>query len=139
MATRSTIAVQLADGSIRQVYSHWDGYLEHNGQILFKYYNSQALAELVTSGGAISVLEPRFTPTGEHSFGAPQDGVTVLYARDRGEDLQQGVYVDYDAYVSQGQQEEFNYLFIDGHWEVNGGSRWLGLETALSANKEPAW
>ena len=139
MATRSTIAVQLADGSIRQVYCHWDGYLEHNGQILFKYYNSQELAELVTSGGAIGVLEARFTPTGDHSFGAPEDAVTVLYARDRGEDLNQGVYVDYDAYMSQGQREEFNYLFIDGHWEVNGGSRWLGLETALSTNKEPAW
>ena len=38
MATRSTIALLREDGTVAKVYSHWDGYLECNGEILFKYY-----------------------------------------------------------------------------------------------------
>ena len=40
MATRSTIAIQLENGSINQVYCHWDGYLSNNGKILMEYYNN---------------------------------------------------------------------------------------------------
>ncbi len=34
MATRSTIALEFADGTVEQVYCHWDGYLDHNGALL---------------------------------------------------------------------------------------------------------
>ncbi len=39
MATRSTIALEFADGTIGQVYAHWDGYLAHNGKMLLEYYS----------------------------------------------------------------------------------------------------
>ena len=38
MGTRSTIALEYADGTVHQVYCHWDGYLEHNGRILQEHY-----------------------------------------------------------------------------------------------------
>ena len=34
MGTRSTIALEYADGTVEQVYCHWDGYVSHNGLIL---------------------------------------------------------------------------------------------------------
>lgn len=119
MATRSTIAVQLKDGTIRQVYCHWDGYLEHNGKLLLNHYNSQELAELVTSGGGISSLEAKFAPeSGAHSFDNPQKGVTVLYARDRGEPLEFATYPGVPEYEMGQHFEEYNYTFFYGRWMV---------------------
>lgn len=136
MATRSTIAVQLADGSIREVYCHWDGYLEHNGQILMRWYNTQALAERVTSLGDISALDRLYDPTAAHSFNAPQDGVTVLYGRDRGDaDSAPRVHADFNTYQSQGCSQEFNYLFIEGRWtysEDRDPKHWQYLDAALN-------
>lgn len=117
MATRSTIAVQLKDGTVRKVYCHWDGYLEHNGAILVDNYNTQELAELVTSAGDISFLDAKFVPDSEHSFDKPQEGVTILYGRDRGETgVDPIVYRDVADYQGRCQFEEYNYLFIGGEW-----------------------
>ena len=59
MATRSTIAVEHADGTVSQVYCHWDGYLTHNGQILLDHYDTQEKAEQLVSLGSISSLRPK--------------------------------------------------------------------------------
>ena len=40
MATRSTIALEFADGTVEQVYCHWDGYLAHNGLMLLEHYSN---------------------------------------------------------------------------------------------------
>lgn len=136
MATRSTIAVQLADGTVREVYCHWDGYLEHNGQILLRWYNSQALAEQVTSLGDISSLEALYEPTGPHSFAAPQDRVTVLYGRDRGEiHTKPKINRDFSTYANSNAAEDFNYLFVNGRWTYCIGqdrTQWQYLDTAFS-------
>ena len=34
MATRSNIAYKTAEGKIRSVYCHWDGYPAYNGEVL---------------------------------------------------------------------------------------------------------
>lgn len=39
MSTRSTIAIENEDGTIKKVYCHFDGYLSHNGRILAEQYN----------------------------------------------------------------------------------------------------
>jgi hypothetical protein len=39
MGTRSRIGVMHGD-NVKSVYCHWDGYLEHNGEILLKHYDS---------------------------------------------------------------------------------------------------
>ncbi len=51
MATRSTIAVQHNDGTISQIYCHWDGYLEYNGKILLTHYSTlESVEDLVKYG-----------------------------------------------------------------------------------------
>lgn len=40
MSTRSTIGIRHEDGSVTKIYCHWDGYIEWNGAILQKYYNT---------------------------------------------------------------------------------------------------
>ena len=50
MATRSTIALEFADGTIGQVYCHWDGYLQHNGRMLLaNYSNPYVLRDLLSA------------------------------------------------------------------------------------------
>ena len=58
MGTRSTIALEFADGTVQQVYCHWDGYLEHNGLILQEHYlDPFKLRDLIDLGG-LSTLRP---------------------------------------------------------------------------------
>ena len=58
MATRGTIAIELADGTVKQIYSHWDNYLFYNGQMLQDHYTDPAKVEALIDGGAISSLAP---------------------------------------------------------------------------------
>jgi hypothetical protein len=78
MATRSTIAVVHEDGTVSQIYCHYDGYLQHNGQMLLEYYNNTLAVEFLVSKGDLSVLAPRVSTTGSHSFDTPENGVCTL-------------------------------------------------------------
>lgn len=40
MSTRSKIGILRKDGTVDHVYSHWDGYPEHNGVILLNEYSN---------------------------------------------------------------------------------------------------
>jgi hypothetical protein len=42
MATRATIGMVTAEGYIRYIYSHWDGYLDGVGATLLENYNTTA-------------------------------------------------------------------------------------------------
>lgn len=49
MGTRSRVGVM--HGTVcKSVYCHYDGYLEHTGQILLKHYDSAAANQLVARG-----------------------------------------------------------------------------------------
>lgn len=133
MSTNSTIAVKLTDGSIKQVYCHWDGYLEYNGAILLEHYNTQELAEALVGLGDISSLRKNMEPTGPHTFNDPQEDVTIFYGRDRGE---KGVaprkFWNEDMFRITGELEQYNYLFADGEWTVRfAGKKWVSLAKAI--------
>lgn len=117
MSTNSTIAVQHKDGSISQVYCHWDGYPSNNGRLLLDYYNSLELAEKLVSLGDISVLSPTIEPSenSTHSFDTPESGVTIFYGRDRQEKNTNPKHFRSEAlYRFDYQSEQYNYLFVDG-------------------------
>jgi len=83
MATRSLIARAL-DAGYESVYCHWDGYPQHNGEILLAHYRTaEAVAELL-SFGDISVLGPMIGAA--HDFEqAGRSPFTTFYGRDGGE------------------------------------------------------
>jgi hypothetical protein len=124
MATRSNIAVKLEDGSIKNVYCHSDGYLSWNGRILTEFYNSFEKAIELVDLGDLSLLNKNLKPTSEHSFGRPEQGVTIAYHRDRDESWED---VEPKTYMCQAEFEnsvlrdciiEYVYLFTDGEWKV---------------------
>ena len=54
MGTRSRIGVMHGD-KVKSIYCHWDGYLEHNGQILQNHYDSARANHLVSLGDMSSL------------------------------------------------------------------------------------
>ena len=130
MGTRSTIALEFADGTVEQVYCHWDGYLEHNGAILQEHYSDPfKLRDLIDLGG-LSSLGPNigtahpFSPHGSKEDealyeAAKEAGACTFYARDRGEKLIVHKFNDFQDYLAHHQYEEYEYILRkDGHWYV---------------------
>lgn len=88
MSTCSYIGIRNPDKTIKAIYSHWDGYVEHNGRILFENYKDKEKIVALLALGDISSLDKDVAPAEgvEHSFDNPAEGVVVAYHRDRGED-----------------------------------------------------
>ena len=130
MGTRSTIALEFADGTVEQVYCHWDGYLEHNGKILAEHYSDPfKLRDLIDQGSISSLgkvvgnthpFSPFEGETQKAQYEAAMAaGATTFYARDRGEELQVEKFNDFQDYLAHHQYEEYEYILRkDGHWYV---------------------
>ena len=105
MATRSTIALEYADGTVGQIYCHWDGYLSNNGKILLENYTDPfKVRELLDNGDMSSLSET-------------VEGCT--FYKQRGEDCPQRMYKDYAEFRREAQGEEYNYILRkDGKWYV---------------------
>jgi len=118
MATRSTIAIERADGTVSQVYCHWDGYLTHNGEILLEYWSDPAKLEQLIGLGNLSTLGTEIGR--KHDFEDSSDlECCTFYGRDRGETGQEArTFADWQDYVNNRQQEEFDYVLRCGGLDV---------------------
>ena len=128
MATRSTIALEFADGTVQQVYAHWDGYLDHNGKILLNDYADPFKLRDLIDLGDISSLDSDIDST-------------VFYMRDRGETgCEARKFKDYAEFRREAQGEEYNYILRkDGNWYVEFYGEFDGLLTeAFKSQKEEA-
>lgn len=108
MSTRSTIGIRHEDGSVTKIYCHWDGYIEHNGAILQRYYNTAEKIEPLLALGNLSVLGPK--PVPDDTWESRDFERCKPYTL-RGEEWGQ---------ASPSQMEEYNYLFdeSEGAWIV---------------------
>lgn len=107
MGTRSTIAIQNPDGTITGVYCHWDGYVDHNGRILHKNYDTEDKVLALIELGNISQL-------------CVTTDSTIAYARDRGEyDQAAESSASWSTFIKD-HGEEYNYIFVVGEgWYVD--------------------
>jgi hypothetical protein len=155
MGTRSTIALEFADGTVEQVYCHWDGYLEHNGKILFENYTDPFKLRDLIDQGDLSSLGPNIGF--EHPFSphaskedealyeaAKEAGACTFYARDRGETgTGAKKFKDFEDYKANHQYEEYEYILrnVDGKavWFVADHSdRYVPLIESIENQKEEA-
>ena len=114
MGTRSRIGVMHGD-KVKSIYCHWDGYLEHNGRILFDHYNSAKANKLVALG-AMSSLRPELGE--KHHFDDRNEGCT-FYGRDRGEkDVEFKVAHTFEEFLEQCEESgaEYYYIMKDDVW-----------------------
>jgi len=129
MSTNSNIAVVHANGTVSEIYCHYDGYIQHNGRILNDHYTTLELAEALVAGGRLSVLGERQSPIGEHSFDDPEKGTCIYYGRDRGEDdTDPDVTADLNEFHKLRYREEYCYLFVDGVWKLEVRSGKCGYQ-----------
>jgi hypothetical protein len=133
MGTRSTIALEYADGTVDQVYCHWDGYLDHNGRILQEHYSDPfKLRNLMDLGDMSSLraeigVQHKFSPFDQvelsiDEFEKKHGGECTFYGRDRGESgTERKRFKDFADYVANHQYEEYEYILRC----VNGKAVWF--------------
>jgi len=128
MATRSMIGVMHGD-KCKAVYCHWDGYLSHNGRILFEHYDSAKANHLVSLGDISSLRE---TIGEKHPFSSNDvdnlsyekyqeiyGKMTKFYGRDRDETgVDFKTYNSFKALVNAACKRGAEYIYImkDGQW-----------------------
>ena len=156
MATRSTIALEFADGTVGQVYCHWDGYLEHNGKILEQNYKDPFKLQQLIDLGDLSTLAAEIGE--KHLFSNPNSygtseyakwdeqfkNMCTFYGRDRNEEGCNARYFkNFADYQANAQFEEYNYILrqVDGQpvWFVEfhgceGGH--VAMAEAFAINEE---
>jgi len=101
MGTRSTIALEFADGTVSQVYCHWDGYLDHNGKILAAHYTDPFKVRALVDLGGFSSLSETVEETAETAY------------TKRGEELAVERYMNRDEYFDLSSGEEYDYLLTE--------------------------
>lgn len=123
MSTRSEIGIQNKNGVIESIYCHWDGYLAHNGLILYLYYNTEEKVRELIKNGDLSSLSENIEPdkNREHSFNNPKEDVCVYYHRDREECWEQVKPSRTDNIKSWKKNlekncQDYGYLFKNGKW-----------------------
>ena len=155
MGTHSRIGVMHGD-KVKSVYCHWDGYLEHNGQVLAQYYDSAKANNLVALGD-MSTLRPQIGEKHAFSqFDLPPEEVEAykeltrdwctFYGRDRGEVSVWKVANTFKEFLEQaeGCGAEYYYIMKDGVWYVGTtyenthplSKRLTLLSEALESNTE---
>jgi hypothetical protein len=136
MSTNSTIAVVHTNGTVSQIYVHWDGHIDTAGKCLFENYATLEKVEALVALGNLSILEARLAPDANetHNLINEADGVCVAYARDRGEEDQQAeVFKDLEQYRNTCREEEYDYLFYEDQWLVRDHGEFSGtVEDALA-------
>lgn len=126
MATRSTIALEFADGTVQQVYCHFDGYLDGVGaQLRAEFTDPFKLRDLIDGGDMSSIGEP-YTARGESI-----------------DDTKACSFKNFDDYVRNGQNEEYDYILrqVNGQpvWFVRCHATydaWVTFEKAVKAERE---
>ena len=111
MATRSLIGINLNGGITKIIYCHWDGYPEHNGQLLVNNYTSpSAVVGLMELGDLSNLAETPADCTAYHRDRKEPWG--VVEPRDVNTSELGGVAIDYGV--------DYVYIYNDEYeWECS--------------------
>jgi hypothetical protein len=138
----------------KSVYCHWDGYLEHNGEILAKHYDSSLANQLVSMGDLSSLgtqigskhpFSPHFDEGSKVAYEAAKAaGHCTFYGRDRGEkDVEWKVAHSFEEFLDQVDAcgGEYYYVMENGVWYCGSmygdfARRLVRLDEALETVRE---
>ena len=117
MSTHCGIAVKTEEG-YNTIYCHFDGYPKYMFTLLTENYNSEELATKLVSLGDASYITERLEPTPgvTHTFDTPEEGVSVFYHRDRGEDWEHTKPAVYKTKQKLYSDYYYAYVFDKGRW-----------------------
>lgn len=134
MATRSTIALEYKDGTVKQIYCHFDGYFGGVGKVLSEHYTDYDKVVQLMELGDISYLRPEIGEKQDFNNPTNTELWTLAYSRDRGDSkCQARKFNDYDFYMLTVQSQEYNYILRkDGRWYW----RRDGYKTSIELDRE---
>jgi hypothetical protein len=128
MGTRARIAYELPSGKFKSIYTHWDGYPSHHGDILMNHYKDAAKVRKLIALGDLSTLAAEIGD--KHDWDNSPKGVCNAYGRDRGEaGVGPKISVNLNALnaLTQNCGGEYLYVFKGGEWFVaEGGIGFFG-------------
>jgi hypothetical protein len=120
MATRSTIAIEYADGTVDKIYCHYDGYIDGGvGKMLIEHYiDPFKVRELMDHGDLSSLGEVIGEKHPFSSFGMSSNDyfalygkMSTFYARDRGDtNCSARRFKSFEEYQLKAEQQEYNYI-----------------------------
>lgn len=118
MATRSLIGRQNSDGTITNIYCHFDGYPEHNGVILQEHYSGPLKVDELIALGNLSVLREEIGTKQDFNDYNPNSNMCLAYGRDRGESNQQAQTNSSKDFFSTDHGVDYLYLYNSNfEWE----------------------
>ena len=123
MATRGRIGLELANGSILSIYSHYDNYPEFVGLKLVEHFNTKEKVQELVDLGDISCI---WTNLGFNQETLPETG--PLPYSSRGEDCPPQVSDDLDYFLKLTNEcgGEYAYVFANGEWKCYNTTTWKG-------------
>jgi len=138
--------------TVRAVYCHWDGYLEHNGSLLQKHYSASPKVNNLIALGDLSSLRPEIgekhtfsrldSTLPEAEYEALYGNMCTFYTRDRGEDAPFKVFPTLAKAQDYFEGSWCEYLYVfkykksddyqSGEWHFKKpGGRWKKLAPAI--------
>lgn len=127
MATRCLISKQIKNNTVELVYCHFDGGLNHVGNLLKNHYDTQDKLDELLKLGDLSFLEPSIEKPEGHTFSTPLKGYSIFYGRDRGEEDTDSVIVsDWSKYFRDSHCA-YIYIFKDDKWYYSSTDNELKL------------
>lgn len=120
MSTRSRIGIELPGGKVKSSYCHFDGYLEHNGDILLNNYKNEVKVNKLVDLGGLRSLGPIVDPDPQapHTIRNGQPGVTEAYHRDGDEAYEKPeIHESVSDYFNEESFHAYAYLYTqEGEW-----------------------
>lgn len=137
--TTATIAIEFSDGSIKSVYVNADGYPDHTGYVLYKYYNDTYKALRLIELGNISYLGKYIDHTIGEVDSSNDDLYTSFYIRDKGCDYYDNsakIYNSIEDMFRNYRYTDYIYLYKDRKWHIYNKTKecWDVMELKMFNN-----
>ena len=144
MSTRSVIGILQDEKSVNSVYCHFDGYPEHNGYFLKKYFDTtEKVQNLISNGDISSLVSNQNWQREKHPMINNKQVLKTLYYMDRPEPWENIKPQKHNSVLEFFQRDccdEFKYLFIppEGNWNFLTNGFWKCYDTSDPNKSAPA-
>ena len=136
MSTRSVIGIlNPEDGTVTSIYSQYDGYPEHNGYFLKKYFDTtEKVQNLISNGDISSLVSDQNWKREKHPMINNKQVLKTLYYVDRPEpweNIKPQKHNNQTEFFERDCCDEFKYLFIPpiGAWNYLSKGFWKCYDT----------
>ena len=143
MSTRSVIGILQDDKSVNSVYCHFDGYPEHTGYFLKKFFDTTEKVNSLISGGDISQLASKSdSEKTKYPMINNKQVLKTLYYVARPESWETITPQKHKGVLEFFQRDccdEFKYLLLpNGNWNYNSKGVWKCYKTSDPTKPAPS-